>query len=84
MEKQLSFKVTQEGTIQGIEPIYNQTVVSEEFLETQVRTFLEPYFQIMDEVWDEERVVSKTIKNKYFFYEDIAFGSNLEIIIEEV
>lgn len=84
MEKQLNFKIIQEGTIQGIEPIYNQTVVSEEFLETQVRTFLEPYFQIMDEVWDEERVVSKTIKNKYFFYEDIAFGSNLEIIIEEV
>ena len=79
-----NYKITQEGSIQGIEPIYNQTVVSEEFLETQVRTFLEPYFQIMEEVFDEERVVSKTIKNKYFFFEDIAFGSNLEIIIEEV
>jgi len=78
------YKVTQEGSIQGIEPIYNQTVVSEEFLETQIRAFLEPYFQIMDEVWDEERVVSKTIKNKYFFYEDIAFGSNIEIIIEPI
>lgn len=80
----MNYKITQEGTIQGIEPIYNQTVVSEEFLETQIRAFLEPYFQTMDEVWDEERVVSKTIKNKYFFYEDIAFGSNIEIIIEEV
>ena len=79
-----NYKITQEGSIQGIEPIYNQTVVSEEFLETQVRTFLEPYFQIMEEVFDEERVISKTIKNKYFFFEDIAFGSNIEIIIEEV
>ena len=79
----MNYKVTQEGSIQGIEPIYNQTVVSEEFLETQIRTFLEPYFQIMDEVWDEESVVRRTLKNKYFFFEDIAFGSNIEIIIEE-
>lgn len=78
-----NYKITQEGSIQGIEPIYNQTVVDEEFLETQVRTFLEPYFQTMEEVFDEESVVKRTIKNKYFFFEDIAFGSNIEIVIEE-
>lgn len=78
------YKVTQEGSIQGIEPIYNQTIVSEDCLESQVRLYLEPYFQNMEEVFDEESVVRRTIKNKYFFFEDIAFGSNIEIIVEEV
>lgn len=80
----MNFKVTQEGSIQGIEPIYNQTIVSEDYLESQVRLYLEPYFQNMEEAFDEESVVKRTIRNKYFFYEDIAFGSNIEIIIEQV
>ena len=42
------------------------------------------YNKTMEEVFDEESVVKRTIKNKYFFFEDIAFGNNLEIIIEEV
>ena len=78
------YKITQEGSIQGIEPIYNKAEVSEEQLRSKVTEYLEPYFQIMDEVWDENKVIDLTIKNKYFFYEDIAFGSNIEIIIEEV
>lgn len=78
------YKVTQEGSIQGIEPIYNKAVVSEEQLRSKVTEYLEPYFQIMDEVWDENEIIDLTIKNKYFFFEDIAFGSNIEIVIEEV
>lgn len=79
----MDFKITQEGSVQGIEPIYNKAEVSEEQLRSKVAEYLEPYFQIMDEVWDENKVIDLTIKNKYFFYEDIAFGSNIEIIIEE-
>lgn len=78
----MNYKITQEGSIQGIEPIYNKAEVSEEQLRSKVVEYLEPYFQIMDEVWDENKVIDLTIKNKYFFFEDIAFGSNLEIIIE--
>lgn len=77
------YKITQEGSIQGIEPIYNKAKVSEEQLRSKVTEYLEPYFQIMDEVWDENKIIDLTIKNKYFFFEDIAFGSNIEIIIEE-
>lgn len=78
------YKITQEGSIQGIEPIYNKAKVSEELLRSKVTEYLEPYFQIMDEVWDENEIIDLTIKNKYFFFEDIAFGSNIEIVIEEV
>lgn len=78
------YKVTQEGSIQGIEPIYNRAEVSEEHLRSKVTEYLEPYFQIMDEVWDENEIIDLTIKNKYFFFEDIAFGSNIEITVEEV
>lgn len=78
----MNYKITQEGSIQGIEPIYNRAEVSEEQLRSKVTEYLEPYFQIMDEVWDENKVIDLTIKNKYFFFEDIAFGSNIEIIIE--
>jgi hypothetical protein len=44
--RDMNYKVTQEGSIQGIEPIYNQTVVSEDYLESQVRLYLEPYFHL--------------------------------------
>lgn len=80
----MNYKITQEGSIQGIEPIYNKAEVSEEQLRSKVAEYLEPYFQIMDEVWDENEIIDLTIKNKYFFFEDIAFGSNIEIIIEVV
>lgn len=80
----MNYKVTQEGNIQGVEPIYNRAEVSEEQLRNKVAEYLEPYFRLMDEVWNEGGLIDKVMRDKYFFYEDIAFGSNIEIIIEEV
>lgn len=81
----MEYKVTQEGNIQGIEPFYNQTIVSEDYLESQVRQYLEPYFQyMMVDDDNEEEIVEIALQNKSFYFEDIAFGSNIEIIIEEV